>query len=772
MSNLAVITGASGMDSTYLAKYLIDQDYTVVGILRRNSTSNNERLRFIESDKFITTYGDITDAASIARIVQQYQPDEFYALAANSFVGCSWSSPNHVIETNTIGVINCLEAVRQYKKDCRFYFAGSSVIGDTPILVRKDNNVALIKIEDLFSGDKDNNILYEQHTLKDIEVLTIDNSNQVCFMPINGISKHPKNKIYQLKYKTGGELLITGDHSVIVFDDNGNLVPKRVDALTTNDYLISFNGSDIDYKPSVEIALNLEKRCKNKIKNYIRSVLVDKDIMRLLGYYVAEGHCDFNDANRSYRTSWTFHIDELEYDQDVKTIINSKFPELNHSTILRELSHSRVIRCNSIVLATLCSQFGHNAHEKHLPQWIWQLDTSCIYEFLKGYFGDARITRNEIRYTTVSKDLAFELVYLMKLHGLNARIIKRFNKAHLSPQKTTIKDSWCYDIMFSSSSIARLMKTEFSYETKLQPSLECLPSNIFYSHIKSSVKNIISKSRLKKLSTKNSWKLSVKERELITSHLGVLKVLSVNEISNTRPVYDISVPGVQRFIGGKVPVLLHNSEMYGDHVRRVGGNVLLNEDSPMIAASPYGVSKVAGYQMTRVYRESYDMFAACGILFNHSDLLRGTEFFTRKVTYQLARIKQGLQDTIMLGNLNAQRDEGASRDYVRAMHAMLQQDEPQDFVIATGETHSCMEWLDLSLENIGLASDVVRIDSGLYRPNEVNVLIGDASKAKALLQWSPRISFAELNWAMCQYDMGLIDNPLNNDMFGAYNRSW
>lgn len=198
-----------------------------------------------------------------------------------------------------------------------------------------------------------------------------------------------------------------------------------------------------------------------------------------------------------------------------------------------------------------------------------------------------------------------------------------------------------------------------------------------------------------------------------------------------------------------------SSEMYGDYVKRHGGKVILHENSPMVAASPYGVSKVAGYQITRVYRESYDMFAACGILFNHSAPLRGEEFFTRKVTSHLARIHWGLQEHIKLGNLDAQRDEGYSGDYVVAMHAILQHDRPEDFVIATGNVHSCREWLSVCQRQFKLDDQFVMIDDTLKRPNEVNILIGDASKAKELLGWMPSCDFYQLADKMCRYDYHL-----------------
>lgn len=198
-----------------------------------------------------------------------------------------------------------------------------------------------------------------------------------------------------------------------------------------------------------------------------------------------------------------------------------------------------------------------------------------------------------------------------------------------------------------------------------------------------------------------------------------------------------------------------SSEMYGDYVKRTGGTVVLNEESPMVAASPYGVSKVAGYQMTKVYRESYDMFATCGILFNHSAPLRGEEFFTRKATSQLAKVHWGLQPHVEFGNLSACRDEGFSYDYVNAMYLMLQHNEPDDFVIATGETHSCQEWVNKCLEFFNLKEEVIKTNRELFRPNEVNVLIGDNSKARKVLNWSPQCDFNNLVHKMCTYDYHL-----------------
>ncbi len=170
--------------------------------------------------------------------------------------------------------------------------------------------------------------------------------------------------------------------------------------------------------------------------------------------------------------------------------------------------------------------------------------------------------------------------------------------------------------------------------------------------------------------------------------------------------------------------------------------------------SPYGVAKVYGHWITINYRESYDIFACSGILFNHESPRRGREFVTRKITDTVAKIKLGIDNKLYLGNMDAKRDWGFAGDYVKAMWAMLQQDKPDDFVIATGETHSVKEFVELSFDRVGLDwKKYVEIDKSLFRPAEVHQLIGDASKAKRILKWEPTVSFKELINMMIDSDM-------------------
>jgi GDPmannose 4,6-dehydratase len=192
-----------------------------------------------------------------------------------------------------------------------------------------------------------------------------------------------------------------------------------------------------------------------------------------------------------------------------------------------------------------------------------------------------------------------------------------------------------------------------------------------------------------------------------------------------------------------------SSEMFGK-VRETPQN----ESTPFHPRSPYGISKVAGFELTRNYREAYDMFCVSGILFNHEGPRRGYEFVTRKITSTVAQIKLGLSNELRLGNLDAKRDWGHAKDYVRAMHLMLQRDTPEDYVVATGETHTVKEFCELAFGEVGLDyEEYVRTDERFLRPAEVDLLVGDATKARTDLGWKSNYTFPQLVSEMVQSDL-------------------
>lgn len=225
----------------------------------------------------------------------------------------------------------------------------------------------------------------------------------------------------------------------------------------------------------------------------------------------------------------------------------------------------------------------------------------------------------------------------------------------------------------------------------------------------------------------------VPEETVDTVAMGVMRLLeAVRNVTPTSRFYQAS-----------------SSEMYGDNM-----DPMKNESTPMTPASPYAAAKLFSHNLVRNYREGYGMHASSGILFNHESPRRGETFVTRKITRAAARIKLGLQDKLFLGNLDAIRDWGFAGDYVEAMRLMLQQDKPDDYVIATGHVHTVKEFLEVTFQKAGLDwKNHVQIDDRLFRPHEVPFLQGDATKAKINLGWRPKISFEELVDMMYRHDL-------------------
>ena len=198
-----------------------------------------------------------------------------------------------------------------------------------------------------------------------------------------------------------------------------------------------------------------------------------------------------------------------------------------------------------------------------------------------------------------------------------------------------------------------------------------------------------------------------------------------------------------------------SSEMFGNV-----NEVPQKESTAFQPRSPYGISKVAGFHLTRNYREAYGLFCVSGILFNHESPRRGFEFVSRKTTSAVAQIKLGLASELRIGNLDAKRDWGHAADYVKAMHLMLQADAPEDYVVATGETHSVRELCEVAFAEAGLDyRDYVKIDERYYRPSEVDLLVGDSAKVRSKLGWEPSYTFKELIKEMVQSDLEQYSRP-------------
>lgn len=242
-----------------------------------------------------------------------------------------------------------------------------------------------------------------------------------------------------------------------------------------------------------------------------------------------------------------------------------------------------------------------------------------------------------------------------------------------------------------------------------------------------------------------------------------LAAQSFVQTSWNQPVFtgDVTALGVTRVLDA-IRIVDPKIRMYQASSSEMFGKVVevpQKETTPFYPRSPYGVAKVYGHWITVNYRESYNMYATSGILFNHESPRRGLEFVTRKITHQAARIKLGLADELRLGNLDARRDWGFAGDYVRAMWLMLQRDTPEDYVVATGETHSVEQFLDVAFGHLDMDwREFVVQDERFMRPAEVDLLVGDPGKAGRDLGWEPSVSFIELVKMMVDADLELIRN--------------
>ena len=271
-------------------------------------------------------------------------------------------------------------------------------------------------------------------------------------------------------------------------------------------------------------------------------------------------------------------------------------------------------------------------------------------------------------------------------------------------------------------------------------------------------------------------------REILT-RVGPDEVYNLGAQSHVRVSFDQPVYTVQTDAVGTIRLLeairdmgpdirfyqASSSEMFGKVVETPQ-----NEKTPFYPRSPYGCAKVYSYWQTVNYRESYGLFACNGILFNHESPRRGETFVTRKITRAATRIKEGLQDKLYLGNLDANRDWGFAGDYAEAMWLMLQQDKPEDYVIATGQTHSIREFLDVAFGRLGMDWEkYVEIDTRYFRPAEVDLLLGDPSKARKLLNWQTRVNFEQLatmmidaDWKLAKQEKLLVDNGMKTNRNG------
>lgn len=731
-----LVTGCGGQDGSYLAEHLLNLGYEVHGMLRRNSTPEHQstRLELIEH-KLHLYYGDVTDPLSCNSIMAEVMPDEVYNLAGQSHVRISSDVPHFTAQTNAIGVLNMLEAVRTIAPHARYYQA--SVDENEPVLIRHKGTIRRVAMKDTIG-------------MSGFEVLTHDTHNgDCCFLPVKRVMEHGYRDTFKIKACGQTDIRVTGDHSVFVWNEEGAVECRKAEEISAGDKIVTYCGQLLENHDDPVFVLEYTKKKhvpsrwtgthRYDVHSYRKEITITPDLARVCGYYLAEGCSQL--AHRQNRVAFTFgnHEFGMPCIQDTIDVIQRVF---GTTCKTYERNSSTIVRAQKKDIATFFSQFGCNAHTKRLPSFVWELPRESVIEFLHGYANDAKIEDNgACVFSTASPELQIDIAYLCRINGIPARRFKRLCKGRILPQGTYMKDSISHDVHVPSGYLYGEIR-----QGSRTPSAVCMPSSAVVASpiAKANIPStIVSQIGYKKCVSRRYIQKYMNPNRLADIGLGVAEVSSVEKSVAVR-VMDFEVPGTERFFCGALPVLAHNSssEMYGNQVDDDGFQRITTRMRPV---SPYGCAKLYGFNITRHYREAYGLHCSNGVLFNHESPRRASNFVTAKIIKAAVRILRGAENHVVLGNLDSQRDWGDSRDYVRAMHMMLQADEPGDWVVATGQTRSVrdlckyvFEWLEL-----GDYQQYVLQDKRYMRPNELHLLRGDSTPMREQFGWKPDWTFEQ-----------------------------
>ena len=705
-----IVTGVLGQDGSYLAELLLDEGYEVHGVYRRISSGTNfdNVYGFDDHDRLHLIEGDITDYTFVQDLVGSVRPDMYFNLAAMSVHPETWITTHrdgYGTRVRTIESLWSSLSSPDRVEQVRVSTEGGEV--DAEVI---NINTGQLKALGYWAG-------------------------MGTFGRLKQVSRHWfKGRLVRLRQKWG-EILVTPNHSV--FDEMGQLRrptdnPKLLPMRRLNYHNRSPLTEIVPKAKGLVVEGNRAKALSSS--GSIVSLFSEHDgtlaaLLRFGGAFVAEGWTTHNKANGSYIVaicqqdkSW---LKELQNDLSLFCDAQSclvKHKKDGFDDVWR-------LECSSKSLYILMRfWFGHGSEDKHLPPFVFDLNPELVRNTLlnKMLEGDGSFDKRKTmpdleRYTTVSQRLAAEVCLLFTTQG--------------------------WDYTYSRNVYDNGWKDRFDIRrTRIhQPN----QGDRFYEEI-----------------DYEGW------------------------------VYDISVEGLENFCAGLGNVVVHNSHVGHsfkiptatfrvdaeaviaalDIIRRTSPETRFyqastselfggvncpptgyDENAAFHPRSPYAVAKLAAHHAVINFREAYGIFACSGILFNHSSPRRGFDFATRKITDGVAAVKLGLQDHVEMGNMAACRDEGHAKDYVLAQYLMLQQDTPEDYVIATGESHSIGEQLEYVCSLAGLDyDDVYKMNPAFMRPSDVPFLLGNPTKAREQLGWEPEYDWKALLSDMYENDLRIL----------------
>lgn len=696
----AFITGVTGQDGSILAKQLLEKGYTVVGMKRRTSLINTDRLDE-DSDVFFhpnfkLEYGNMTDSSCLYRLLQKYQPNEIYNLAAQSHVRVSFEVPEETLDVVAGGTLKLLEAYRQIVPYARFYQASSSeMYGDNPeapqneetkmmpaspyacfpkgtkIVVQKEVNGKNGKRR-LTTGTKDISLIEPG----DIVLTYNEETSQKEWNTVLATDSRQTTSLFDVTFSNGNHFSLTGNHPVFVIDKGW----VNAESLKPGDKVIQYRYPELRsrlMKGKTDEEIYGKTKAENKSKKASSSMKVAWKMSENLNREQWANRCSkvitaaWKNENsglnsEKYRQKLKLQLDEARI-LSTQTFTPKRRQKM--STTTKELWRDPKFVQKQILAR-------HSFPNK--------LEISFEKELEKRFPGQFKYN-GDCREGILVEGKVPDFVHLEK-----RKVIELFgNYWHTLPGKMTTSD-------------LKKHYTRSNYDCHIVWEKDFLedPEKVF--------KEI--------------------ETFIYNPNIDIVQVQSVHQRNTTSTtVFNFEVENNHNYFAHGI--LVHNC------------------------------AKLYAHNLCRNYREAYGLHISCGILFNHESPVRGETFVTRKITMAAARIKLGKQEILKLGNLDAKRDWGLADDYTRAMWLMLQQPEPDDYVIATGETHTVREFLEETFSLAGLNVEKhLMIDERLFRPHEVPLLLGDATKAKEKLGWTPTVTFKELVKIMYEED---FDRELN-----------
>jgi len=723
---ISMITGITGQDGSYLAEFLLFKGYKVVGLKRRTSTINTERIDHIYNDpNFVLEYYDLNDVGRIWELLLKYKPDEFYSLGAQSHVKVSFDIPEHTVDGIVMGTLRILNAIKSIVPECRLYQASSSeMFGINPKLPLNEKStlmpaspyavakVAAHNMVDVYRKSyglhASSGILMNHETMAGFMPILFSQDGFLDIKPISEVVKYHTNRdktsideklrIYQ-ETDVSSDLYVwdfegwtkvkyaSGYPSEIKPDANSRfIVSKSAAYMATGEHVCIMN--DGTEKKTSELI------CGDKIH------LVDfpqddwcqidfrlMKLAKLAGFIVGDGYISEKNKikivskNKEVLEKYSLLWESIggHYAFDKKTRVSGFGSNIFCCRLLNNKDFTR-------------NEFYTESKHKRIPSWILNVSKEIQRQFLEGY-NDADGLKSDKRkcifkfrnFKTNSATLAFGLIYLVE------RVTGQKCCINLEFDKKWGNGAIYYSINFLSNAIYSLNKSKEKCEL---------------------VKKMISEG------------------------------VSLREINRKTA---ISRKFIQKVSRGYIPNGKHHFKKEDNEIKQI-----------------HDMKHYDGW-FYDLETESGTFNCGIGRVHVHNSPRRGETFITRKITLAAARIKLGLQDKLVLGNLEAKRDWGYAKDFVEAMWLMLQQDKPDDYVIATGEMHTVREFLNIVFNKAGLSVDKhVIIDPKYFRPQEVPALLGDPSKAKAVLGWEPKIRFEELANKMYEADLDKVRSEIKN----------